>query len=325
MLYVLVLGGSFFTAVLMVMGVHALVFGSRATVLRRLTAYTEEDLSHLEQDPDIPRRLGLKHGLLHFLGKVGVLFSLRSKRRALQQKLNQAHILMRAEELIGFSLVLGGLVFMSLFLVANSVLPALGAGLLGFLIPGILVERKKKKRMTALGNQLPEALNTISNGLRAGFSFLQAMSVVSKEMTPPIKEEISRVIWENRMGKALEEAFHNLQERTENDDLDLFITAILIQKQVGGNLAEVMDNLSHTIRERVRIKGEIKTLTTQGRISALIIIFLPLALAAFLFLLNPDYIMLLFQETLGRIMLGAAMIMQIVGIVIIQRIVNIDV
>ena len=127
------------------------------------------------------------------------------------------------------------------------------------------------------------------------------------------------------MGKTLEEVLRNLGERNESDDLNLVITALLIQKQVGGNLAEILDNISHTIRERVRIKGEIQTLTAQGRLSAIIIIILPVAVAAFLMATNPEYMLTLVRETLGLIMLVFAIIMQVFGIMVIRKIIKIDV
>jgi tight adherence protein B len=133
------------------------------------------------------------------------------------------------------------------------------------------------------------------------------------------------VIWENRMGKTLEEVLHNLGERVGSEDLNLVITALLIQKQVGGNLAEILDNISHTIRERIKIKNEIKTLTAQGRLSAVIIMMLPLGVVCFLLMVNPEYMLGLVRETLGLIMLGLALILQFMGILIIRKIVNIEV
>ena len=127
------------------------------------------------------------------------------------------------------------------------------------------------------------------------------------------------------MGKPLEEVLLNLGERAGSYDMNLLINALLIQRQLGGNLAEILDNITHTIRERVRIKGEIKTLTAQGRLSALIIILLPVAVAAFLIVMNPDYMLTLFREPLGLIMLCLAVFLQIMGIFIIYKIINIEV
>ena len=326
MFYFLILGGAFLTTVLLVMGMHRVVFASRLTVMQRLEAHTADAPQEGQAfSGEMPRSKGLKRDLLNILGSIGRFIPQRVSRQAIQQKLNQAAILMRAEELVGLSFLTAAAVFLLFFLVLGQVFLALPFGVLSYFLPGLLVNFKKKKRMQALTDQLPEALDIIASGLRAGFSFPQAMAVVSREMQPPIKDEFYRVIWENRMGKTLEEALHNMGERTDSDDLDLFITALLIQKQVGGNLAEVLNNISHTIRERVRIQGEINTLTAQGKMSAVIIILLPIALAGILTILNTEYMLEFFTDIIGQVLVVASVISMIIGTVIIRKIIDIDI
>ncbi len=326
MLYFLILGGAFLTTVLLVMGMHRVVFASRLTVMQRLEAHTADAPQEGQAfSGEIPRSKGLKRDLLNILGLIGRFIPQRVSRHAIQQKLNQAAILMRAEELVGLSFLTAAVVFLLFFLVLGQLLLAIPLGVLSYFLPGLLVNLKKKKRMQALTDQLPEALDIIASGLRAGFSFPQAMAVVSREMQPPIKDEFYRVIWENRMGKTLEEALHNMGERTDSDDLDLFITALLIQKQVGGNLAEVLNNISHTIRERVRIQGEINTLTAQGKMSAIIIISLPIVFALILYFINTEYMMEFFQDIIGQVLLVASVISMILGSIIIRKIIDIDI
>ena len=327
MLYFLILGGAFLTAVLIVMGMHRVVFASRLSVMQRLEAHTADapQEGSLAGTGEIPRNKGLKREVLNLLGLVGRIIPQRANLPAIQQKLNQAAILMRAEELVGFSLMTSVVAFLILFLVLDLLFLAILIAVLSYFLPGLLVNFKKKRRMQALTDQLPEALDIIASGLRAGFSFPQAMAVVSREMQSPIKDEFYRVIWENRMGKTLEEALHNMGERTESDDLDLFITALLIQKQVGGNLAEVLNNISHTIRERVRIQGEINTLTAQGKMSAIIIILLPIVLAVILYFINTEYMMEFFQDIIGQVLLAASIISMIIGSIIIRKIIDIDI
>jgi tight adherence protein B len=323
MLQLVILGGAFLTVVFFCVGFYQMLFASRLTVLERLKVSTLS--SAAQQQVEAARAKSLKEEFLRFLGILGTTLSRWINLQTIQQKLLQAHILMRAEEFIGLTICSGIAIFILFYLVTGHLLLALPAGLAGFKMPDLVVGIKKNQRVNTLTQQLPEALTIISNGLRAGYSFPQAMSVVGREMGPPIGEEFSRVIWENRMGKPLEEVLHNLGERTGSEDLNLVITALLIQKQVGGNLAEILDNISHTIRERVRIKGEIKTLTAQGRLSAVIIILLPVGVAAFLMFMNPEYMLTLVQEVLGLIMLGVAVVLQIVGIIVIRKIVNIEV
>lgn len=319
-----ILGGAFLSVVFLCLGFYYVFYAPRLAVLERLKVSTMSPAARRQKEA-APAR-DMQGGILRFFGVLGTTFSRRrSNLQGLQQKLLQAHILMRAEEFIGLTIFSGVAAFVLLYLLTGHFLPALLLGLAGFKVPDLVVESKRKARSAAITQQLPEALTIVSNGLRAGYSFPQAMSVVGREMEAPIGEEFSRVIWENRMGKPLEEVLHNLGERTGNDDLDLVITALLIQKQVGGNLAEILDNISHTVRERVRIKGEIKTLTAQGRLSAIIIILLPVGVAAFLFFMNPEYMLTLVRDTLGLVMLGVAVVMQVIGIFIIRKIIDIEV
>jgi len=323
MLYFLVMFGSFLTVVFLTFLVYNTVFASRLAVLDRLEIHTLDPTAM--QEVDATRKRGLKGDLLNILGVLGRIFPRKSYLESLQKKLIQAHVLMRAEEFIGLSILTGVAILLFVYLLTGSLLVGIPAGILAFKAPDVVVNLKKKSRMETLGNQLPEALSIIASGLRAGFSFPQAMSVVIKEMEPPISEEFNRTIRENRLGKPMEEALTNLSERTDNEDLDMFVTALIIQRQVGGNLAEVLDNIAHTIRERVRIKGEIKTLTAQGKLSAVIICLLPVAIAAFISIVNPEYMAPLIQDPIGLIVLILAVMLLIVGVFLISKIVNIEV
>jgi tight adherence protein B len=171
-------------------------------------------------------------------------------------------------------------------------------------------------------------INLMVNGLRAGFSTLQAMESVSRELPSPICDEFRRVVQEVQLGLTIEDALEHLLRRISSDDLDLVITAINVQREVGGNLAEILDTISHTIRERVRIKGQIQALTAQGQATGWVIAALPFALAGILFLVNRDYIMVLFEpETrgCGIPMVILAFLMIVFGMIAIQKIVNIDI
>ena len=324
MLLFAIYGGAFLTAVLLFIGLHNLIFSSRLAVMDRLKIYTMPTDPHHKTDT-ASKSIGHGGELLRLLGMMGKVMSRNRNLNTIQKKLLQAHILMRAEEFIGVTVFCGLVIFLLIITLTGSLLFSILIGLMGLKLPALIVDFKKGRRSAALTQQLPEALSIVSSGLRSGFSFPQAMAVVQKEMGAPIGEEFGRVILENRMGKPLEEVLNNLGERTDSDDFNLAITALLIQKQVGGNLAEILDNISNTIRERVRIKGEINTLTAQGKLSAVIIIMLPLGIGAFLMIMNPDYMLTLLQETIGLIMLGAALVMQFLGIIIIRKIITIDV
>ena len=175
-------------------------------------------------------------------------------------------------------------------------LPALGnpimlliGALIGFWLPRFWLNRRKGGRLNAFNKQLPDTITLIANALRAGSSFLQAIELVVRESRPPISTEFSRVIREVNLGLPFEQALENMVRRVRSDDLELMATAISIQYQVGGNLAEILDSIAYTIRERVRIKGEIRTLTAQQRLSGYVVAGLPIGLAAFLFVAAPGF------------------------------------
>jgi len=205
-------------------------------------------------------------------------------------------------------------------------------GLIGFMIPRFWLGRRKNGRLGAFNKQLPDTITLIGNALRAGSSFLQAIELVVRESRPPISTEFGRVIREVNLGLPFETALENMVRRVRSDDLELMATAISIQHTVGGNLAEILDSISFTIRERVRIKGEIRTLTAQQRLSGYVVGFLPIALAGFLFLAAPHFMDPMFQnppEVLGLpagvVILAFGGFMMFIGFMLIRKIVDIEV
>jgi tight adherence protein B len=322
MLDTILIVGAALSVFLIVVGIYQAFFNPRLAVINRLGKATADVGGPAEQ---VVRNNGLREYLLWVLGKLGRIAPRRARLEEIQANLIRANVFMRAEEFVGLTLVVGVLVYIVFYLLTKSVLIGIFAGLISLFIPGVVINSKKNKRMLAITNQLPEALNIISSGLRAGFSFPQAVSIVVREMQPPLAFEFSKVLRENRIGKPMDDALNDLLDRIENDDLELLVTALLIQRQVGGNLAEVLDGISHTIRERVRIKGEIRTLTAEGRLSAIVLISVPLVVAGAILLLNPGYIIPLIQEPVGLIMIASAVILQIIGIFFIRKIINIDI
>ena len=187
------------------------------------------------------------------------------------------------------------------------------------------VGRRIGSRLNAFNKQLPDTITLLSNSLRAGSSFLQSIELVSRESPAPMGPEMGRVVREVNLGLSMEEALSNLVRRIKSDDLDLMVTAIGVQQQVGGNLAEILDTIAFTIRERVRIKGEINTLTAQGRMSGYLVAFLPIAIAIVLNMINPAFMQPLFTQLIGQILLGVGIVMMTIGFFAIQKIVDIKV
>lgn len=207
-----------------------------------------------------------------------------------------------------------------------------GAALVGLYFPRFYLKRRQGKRLQAFKDQLPDTITLLANSLRAGSSFLQGIELVTREGQPPISEEFERVVREMSLGMALQPALSNLSRRVDSEDLELMVTAINIQSQVGGNLATILDSIAYTIRERVRIQGEIQTLTAMQRYSGYVITLLPVGLAGILFLISPTYInaMLekppeLFGLPMGVIFFIIGLISMGMGYVLIRRIVDIKV
>jgi tight adherence protein B len=235
---------------------------------------------------------------------------------------------------------LGAIVGIPVFMfIASFAIPALGSpivlvigAVLGFFLPRWYVKRRQGKRLNQFNKQLPDTITLIANALRAGSSFLQAIELVVREARPPISVEFGRVIREVNLGLPFEQALENLVRRVRSDDLELMVTAISIQYTVGGNLAEILDSIAYTIRERVRIKGEIRTLTAQQRMSGYVVAFLPIGLAGFLFVIAPNFMQPMFDSAVnvggipvGIILIAVGGTMMFIGFMFIRRIVDIEV
>jgi len=204
--------------------------------------------------------------------------------------------------------------------------------LIGLYAPRFWLKRRQAKRLSAFGQQLPDTITLLANSLRAGSSFLQGLELVTREARPPISEEFERVVRDMQLGLSLIPALNNLVERVASEDLELMVTAIQIQSQVGGNLATVLDSIAFTIRERVRIKGEINTLTAMQRYSGYVITLLPIGLGGLLFLISPTYITVMLDKPpemfglpLGVIFFAVGLLSMGIGYFFIRRIVDIKV
>src|SRR5438067_4321633 len=243
----------------------------------------------------------------------------------LSEQLAKADLKLRTSEffMIQVGCVVGlGLIFMLRFGISWQPLVAAVAG---YFLPGFYVRYRQGKRIKAFNNQLGDTLTLLSNALKAGYSFAQAIDTVSKNAVPPISDEFSRAVREMNLGGSPDEALSNITKRIASADFDLVATAYSIHRTVGGNLAEILDNIAYTIRERVRIKGEIQTLTAQARASGSIITALPILLATFMFFVTPTYFQPMFSSIIGWILLAIGGFMIFIGNLIIRRIVAIEV
>jgi len=244
------------------------------------------------------------------------------------EQLNRADLKLRTSEY--FMIQLGSTVFFMLvgllrFGFPGGVIQIVGLGIFGYLLPGIYVKYRVGRRLRAFNGQLGDTLTLLSNALKAGYSFAQAIDTVAKNAVPPIAEEFARAVREMNLGGSPDEALQNITKRIASADFDLVATAYSIHRTVGGNLAEILDNIAYTIRERVRIKGEIATLTAQARASGTLITFLPIVLATFMYFVTPTYFRPMFENFIGWILIAIGAFMIFVGNLIIRRVVAIEV
>jgi len=195
----------------------------------------------------------------------------------------------------------------------------------GAVLPFGYVLFKRKRRLKAFAVKLPDAMELLSRALRAGHSLAAGFSLVAEEMKDPIGGEFAQVFEEQNLGVSQEDALRSLADRVPNMDLRFFVTAIILQRQTGGDLAEILDKIGRLIRERFQIWGQIQALTGEGRLSGIVLLALPPALFLAVYRLNPDYVMVLFTDPLGQQMLAGGVVMQVLGALVIRKIINIKV
>ncbi|WP_018923513.1 type II secretion system F family protein [Salsuginibacillus kocurii] len=288
----------------------------------------EEEINEKAKERQ-PLKLGIKDRLKDANEKLKLLLVRKGKANEknlrLERSLSLAGLPLKAEEFKVFQvfafLIIGGIVYLILDMVAI----ALIAGLAGYMAPRVWLKQKQAKRLKEFNEMLPDMLVTISGSLRAGFSFPQSLQMVAEESYSPVKEEVAQVLKEMQYGSSLEEALNAWKERLPSGDLELLVEALLIQRQVGGNLAFLLDKIVETTREREKIDNQVKTLTAQGRLSGIIISLLPFGLGIIIYMINPEYMMTLFTHPIGQFMLGMALVSGVIGMVLVRKITQIEV
>ncbi|TME04553.1 MAG: secretion system protein [Chloroflexi bacterium] len=240
------------------------------------------------------------------------------------EQLQRADLKLRPSEFFLIQLGSGVLIALIVYWRFNSIFGIL-TFVIGYLAPSFYVRYRISQRLKKFNNQLGDTLTLLSNALKAGYSFAQAIDTVAKNAIAPIGDEFGRAVREMNLGGSPDEALSNITKRIASPDFDLVSTAYSIHRTVGGNLAEILDNIAYTIRERVRIKGEIQTLTAQARASGSIITALPILLAAFMFFVTPTYFQPMFSNVIGWALIIVACFLIFIGNLIIRRVVAIEV
>lgn len=315
---ILWIGGAI-VVILLAVGIFFSVLSERSFVEERLDPYV-----HHEED---------KRGKKDYTAPVTEWLNRRvessSMGERLAKSLARADMKMKPGEFMALIAISSVLTAAVAWLIGGQSIIFSGIGaIVGLFLPGMYVRQQQGRRLIHFNDQLPDMLNLMVNGLRAGYSTLQAMEAVSRELPPPISEEFRRVVQEMQLGVSMERALDNLLRRIPSDDLDLVITALNVQREVGGNLAEILDTITYTIRERVRIKGEIRVMTAQVMYSGRFLSLMPILVILVLYLLNREYMGEFFKPEnvpCGYIALGLAGILIISGYFTMSRLSDIEV
>ena len=321
MTIILIIGGGL-SAVLLVIGIVITIRDEKSILDDRFSHYVEEEFEDALALAEEQKTTALSEWLDNKLE--GSKFGDK-----IATNLAQADLKLRPAEYVAAMVIASFLLAFFAWAVGgqNIVSALIGAGL-GGMVPRFYMKRQQDKRLVTFGNQLPDMLNLVVNGLRSGYSTMQALEAVSKELPPPLCDEFSRVVKEMQLGISMGESLNNLHRRIPSDDLDLIITAINVQREVGGNLAEILDTISYTIRERIKIKGEIKVLVSQVIYSGRFLALLPLILMGLLWFANREYLMTFFSPgnlLCGGIMLGIAGLMVLAGYLTMNKLADIEV
>jgi tight adherence protein B len=308
-------------------GVVGLV-GSIAFMMRDMGATSTESRLEILTGKKQPKGEAVSKGELvreGMDGLTGVVGGIVSRMGNFALLFEQANVTISVEKFLGICLIGGVLgTAIPLILHAHPALIPVGT-LVGASLPLLWLLHKRNTRFKKFAAQLPDALELIARALRSGHALSSGLHVVVEEMPNPIAEEFNNAYEEQNLGIPIEQALKNMLKRIPNLDLKFFVTAVAIQRQSGGDLAEILDKIGHIVRERFKIVGQVAALTGEGRISGIVLMALPIVLFLAVLYLNPSYVLLLFEEELGRKMIVGAIVLQILGAVCIKKIINIKV
>ena len=283
---IIIYGGGILATIFFIIGIVVSISSEKSLVEERIGKYIERNNESTQNER---QRQGM---LTEWINRRVEHSSIGD---SISKELARADLKLKPGEYIALLIISAAGVGFIAYFIGGGILFGIIGMVVGIFLPRFYVKSQQAKRLIKFNEQLADMLNLMVNGLRAGYSTMQAMEAVSKELPAPISDEFRRVVQEMQLGVNMETALENLLRRIPSDDLDLVITAINIQREAGGNLAEILDTISYTIRERVRIKGEIRVLTTQVMYSGRFLSMLPLFVMGILYLLNREYMMEFFK------------------------------
>ena len=277
----ILIGGAVILLILLIVGVVVSITSDRSLVEERLGRYLDDER------PEEVEKSGGGGAATEWLNRRVAKSSMGDR---VSRELARADLKFKVAEYFALVFIATLGVALLAYLIRPNVVSAIIGGVIGFFLPRFYVKRQQAVRLVKFNDQLSDMLNLMVNGLRAGYSTMQALEAVSRELPSPISDEFRRVVQEMQIGISMEASLENLLRRIPSDDLDFVVTAINVQREVGGNLSEILDTISFTIRERVRIKGEIRVMTANVRTSGMVLALIPVFLTLALWFVSPEYI-----------------------------------
>jgi len=314
----------FLFALFLVLGAYLLATHGTDAKRARLNQRLSEALLHSAHTEDVEVVLARNELMSEIPALNRALVSVQAALQ-LKKMLDQADLHITPSRLVMFSGMAGMLAAMASSVVSGSIILMFVAGLLAAAVPFVHVWWKRKKRFDRFLEHLPDALDLMSRALSAGHAFSESMHMVSEEMPEPIATEFRKTYEEQNLGLSLKLALENLTQRIPLLDLRMCVTAVLIQRETGGNLAEILEKVAYTIRERFRIMGDLKTLTTSSRMSAWLLCALPIFVTIVITFMNPDYMAILWKDQRGHYMIATALLLQVTGMLIVRKILRIKI
>lgn len=261
--------------------------------------------------------------VIHLVRYIGKKIKKFPKTKIFDIKMQQAGFPLLGAEFIVVLTAIAVAIGLFTFIFTESIIQSICMIILTVILSLIYVNIKISRRRKAFDNQIGDALVMMSNAMRSGFSFMQSVDMVANEMSAPISSEFAKLVGEMRLGISTDDALKNINQRVGSKDFELVVIAVMIHRQVGGNLTQIFDSISETIAERIRMKNEIKTLTAQGRLSGWFVGLLPFALGLFMYINDPDYLNPLIHNKIGQMLIGFGLVSQLIGVLCIKKIINI--
>ncbi|MDX6613195.1 MAG: tight adherence protein [Blastocatellia bacterium] len=314
----------FLFALFLVFGAYLLATQGTDAKRARLRQRLSEALLHSAHTDD-PEIVLARSELMSEIPALNRLFIQLQVATRLKRLLDQADLHITVTRLLMFSAMAGILAALAASVVLNSTFLVALCGLVAAIVPFVHVSWKRKKRFDRFLENLPDALDLMSRALSAGHAFSEALYMVSVEMPEPIATEFRKTYEEQNLGLSLKLALENLVQRIPLLDLRMCVTAVLIQRETGGNLAEILEKVAYTIRERFRIVGDLKTLTTSSRLSAWILCGIPILVSIAVTIMNPEYMSVLWKDPRGHMLIGVALFLQVTGMLIVRKILRIKI